>query len=1079
MQPYQKFSPEELRLTDYAQGRRYGNGTAGATGAFGQSNFGGFGAANTTTSTGFGSATNNTTGGGLFGSNNTTTPAFGQANNTGGFGATNTGGLFGQKPATGLFGSAATTTPATGGLFGSSNTTGFGSAPATTGFGAAATTNPFGANNTTDKPGFSFGNNATNTTSGFGSNTTTAFGQSTGGGLFGSNNNNNQAAQPAAPAFGASNTGFGSSSGTGLFGQNTNQQAGGTGLFGGAAAAKPAGSLFGQPAATGGSSLFGGGAAAAPAASSGGLFGNTQNNAGSSLFGNNAAKSASGGLFGNTNTTNTNTTSSLFGGGFGNNNQTQQQNTGGGLFGNTQQAKPGGLFGNQSGGSSLFGNQQGAGSATNTQQQGLQQSSLFGNNSLMNQQQNQGLTASLNDSSALGTSMFANLASTSEVQNPGPLATPLSKLSSAKKPGILPMYKLNPTSSAGRFNTPGGSAKRGYGFSYSTYGTPNSVSSSTSGTPMNYGGSLLGSSFGGGRLTKSVSTSSLSRSFNSFGQDSILSPGAFSASPGSRFNSTGSMKKLVINRGIRTDLFSPPAKENTPSTPNSQQSILKKRVSFDTAGPSTNGKPGNSPLKQVESSSAPATEDSGHSRSSSRTNGNSASSASSDPEMQQVKGNELAIVHEEDAATSTGPNTRVNSEVPADMEPGRYWTSPSREEIESMNRMQRQKVSNFIVGREGVGKVIFEVPVDLSNINFDDFFGKIVDLEVRSATVYPDSSTKPPVGKGLNVPSRIELYNSYPRTTSRRKLSEAERESRIRKHKERLRRVVDTEYVDYNDTTGTWIFRVEHFTTYGLEYDDETDGELDQSVLSAPPDTPTPQSRTPKASEHSFVSQSDMNDSDPEDTFDFKKKKIVLPGAFGNQEAFYQDDAEMEDDVHQQSFLDDRSMDSRSENGVDEPMDQDNFDNDDRELVRIEDGITGAFPHLADTMEHDDDPKENMLINFDTPAAVQRARLRSKAASPAKDIIMADDDWMTMLQRTVSPRKQDRAQLKFLAQSVIAGADEDEDDTPVKTRVVSDNRGFATSLDIMQSLYGQANKSPMKAKKKAKGFEVGVQEPLQ
>lgn len=1114
-QPYQKFSPEELRLTDYAQGRRYGQGASGATGAFGATNFGGFGSSTTASNT-FGSNTN--TGGGLFGGTNntaTSTP-FGQNNNTtSAFGSGSTGGgLFGQnKPATGgLFGNSATTTQPAGGLFGQTNSTGgFGSTPAATGgFGTANTTSPFGANNTASKPGFSFGNNTASSTGGFGTANTTngAFGSSTGGGLFG--NNSNQPAQNTSTPFGGTGaqTGGGLFGNSGGFGQNNQQQqqqpAASGGLFGNAAA-KPAGGLFGgTPANTSGTGLFGN---TNNQASTSNPFGSTPSNTGGGLFG--AAKPASaGGLFGNAGTNSTtNTGGGLFGGAFGATQQTQQQQpaASGGLFGaSSAQQKPGGLFGNaQSSGSSLFGN-------TNQQQGGMfgnsgsgapsnQSNSLFGatNNNLSNSLslgQPQGLTASINDPSAFGTSMFSGMNST-QVQNPGPIATPLSSLSKQKKPGVLPMYKLNPSSSSSRFNTP--TQKRsGFGFTHSTYGTPNSASS-TSSTPLNLGGSMLGSSLGAGRLTKSMSTSSLRGSYSAFGQDSILAPGAFSASPSSRFNSTGSMKKLVINRGIRTDLFSPPPKDNNASASNSptnnQQGILKKRVSFDTTTVGgANGKPATSPLKQVESSANPTAEELGYLRSSRSSNVNGSASSpgsSSQPEMEQVKGNELAIVHEEEASAPVAAQPKATGDQYADMEPGKYWMSPPKSEIQSMNRMQRQKVSNFVVGREGVGKVMFKVPVDLSNINLDKFYGVLVSFEVRSATIYPDKATKPPMGQGLNVPAQIELYNSYPRTSGRAS-TKAKRDAIIAKHMQRLARVPDTQIISYDDSTGTWVFTVEHFTTYGLEYDDETDVEgvsgFDQSTLSAPPDTPTPQSRTPKAyyPEDSFISSSEFVESDPEDTFDFKKKK-VLPGAFDNQEAFIEEDAEMDgyDSQDQQSFLDDRSVGSQSDNGVDEPMDQDDVFQD-RELVKIEDEITGAFPHRDDTAEPEDDYSMDYdkSIALETPGAVQRARLRAQKAigTPSKrDIDLEDDNWMNMLQKTVSPRKQDREQLKRREEAIKDGVfyedRQSRDSGLVKGRAVSDSRGFATSIDIMQSLFGQASKSPIKAAPKPqKGFEVGL-----
>jgi nuclear pore complex protein Nup98-Nup96 len=1110
--PYQKFSPEELRLADYAQGRKYGN-ASGQAGAFGtNSGFGGFGSNNTTSA--FGS--NNNAGTGLFGSTSSTTP-FGQnnQNTSSGFGSTNTGSLFGNKPATtgGLFG--AQTQPASGtGLFGSTGSTGFGSTN-TGGFGSNTNTGTslFG-NNNQNKPGFSFGTQQPSTTgTGFGTTntgTTGAFGS--GASLFG----NNTATQNASTPFGGTNQA--ANNPFGGFVQNSNTQTGTTSLFNNNQQ-KPTGSLFGNNTnPTTGTSLFGN-TTNTTSNPFGGNSNNTQTTSlfapkpaptlgGSSLFGNNnnnATTSNTGGLFGNS-------------GGFGQNNQNQQnQNSGSSLFGNLnqQQPKPS-LFGstqNQSTGGSLFGNNtttQGGsslfGSLNNNQNQQpqQQQTSLFGGSfggSQQNQQsQPQSLTASISDPTAFGTSMFSNLA-TPQIQNPGPLATPLSSLSKQKKSSVLPMYKMNPASSS-RFTTP---QKRGFGFSYSTYGTPGSASS-TSSTPLTFGNSMLGGGLNRG-LSKSVSTSSLRGSYTSTfnREDSILAPGAFSASPSSRFNSTGSMKKLVINRGIRTDLFSPPSKEPSPSS--NQSGILKKRVSFDasTVGGNANGHVnGNSPLKQVQSSATPNSEELGYLRSSTRSsngngngNGNRSKTngAASPPEMEQVKGNELAIVPEEEPAAPASSKPRAKPTSQEDQEPGRYWMKPSKEEIMNMNRMQRQKVTGFTVGRDGVGHVEFDVPVDLTNIDLDGIFDKLVILNIRQATVYPDQSKKPPVGKGLNVPSTIKLENSWPRGKDKRNPSHEKAGPRFQKHIERLSKVPDTEFKDYDKETGVWTFTVEHFTTYGLEYDDdETDGEamseFGQSTLSAPPDTPTPQSRTSKAQAENSFSSTEMSgstESDPEDTFDFKKKKI-LPGAFDNQAAF-EEEADMEDDEQDsQPFLDERSVGSPSEDGVEEPMDQDDHFQG-RELVRIEDQeMAGSYPQLDDTAEQEDEysqEDEVMATASETPGAIMRARMRAMrtTGSPLKRKIKFDDnDWAEMLRQSVSPQKQDREQLKRMRDSINNGAilgDDEKDgaaNSTMRGRVVSDGRGFATSIDLMHSLFGEA-RSPVKSVKipqKGKGFEVGL-----
>ncbi|GAA5911218.1 uncharacterized protein JCM6883_001944 [Sporobolomyces salmoneus] len=271
-----------------ATGGLFGSSTTGA-GGFGQPaapastpSFGGFGAAqNKPATTGF-----------SFGSNNSTTPAAG----TGGglFGSTTTAtsqpsNPFGQPaaPATGggLFGSSqpATSSAPSFSFGASANKPLFGSAaPATSApaFGASAAA-------TAPKPAFSFGQPATGTT---------------GGGLFGNTNNQQQSAPPA----------FGS----------TPAPATGGGLFGG-------GSTFGQPAQNTGATGLGGGlfgAKPAQPATGGGLFGSTTQSTGGGLFGsmNQAQPQQQNSPFGST-APSGGLGGSLFGGGASTNQQQGQQ----------------------------------------------------------------------------------------------------------------------------------------------------------------------------------------------------------------------------------------------------------------------------------------------------------------------------------------------------------------------------------------------------------------------------------------------------------------------------------------------------------------------------------------------------------------------------------------------------------------------------------------------------------------------------------------------------------------------------------------------------------------------------------
>ena len=1060
------YSLEELRVADYNQGRRYGNQN-GQAGAFGQSTgFGGFGSNNNaaTTTPAFGS--NNTTAGGLFGggANNTSTPAFGQSTGSA-FGSTNNttgGGLFGQnKPATGgLFGGA-TSTPAagtTGGLFGggasnTGTTGGFGSG---TGFGSSNTTGGglFGNNQNQQKPaGGLFGSTSTTSTpfGGGASNTGNSFGQSnTGGGLFGQNNN----ASSTTPAFGASNTGASNTGGGlfgntgGAFGQNNQNQAqaqpASGGLFGGFGQnnqqnqQKPGG-LFGGAGTsnTTGGGLFG--QQNNTAQQSGGLFGgsaNNNNNAGGGLFGQKPATTNTG-LFG----ASTGNTGASSGGLFGNlGAQNSQQNAGGGLFGSqNNQQKPGGLFGssqqNTNTGSSLFGNM-----GQNNNQPSLGGSLFSSQNNQQQQQSNSNSLFGASGSSLLNTSMatnpygndalFAGLST--PTQSPGPLATPLSSSQKTTRPSVLSQSKLNPSQSM-RLVTP---QRRGYGFSYSTYGTPNSVSSN--GSP-----GLGGSLFAGGNslsrsLGKSLSTSNLRNSYAP--ENSILSPGAFSVTG----RGNGSLKKLNVNRSLNTRI---PLFDEQP----------QKRVSFA-------GGENNAPNGAVNGETALVVREDEEGASPRASNGD-AGSETPRPPMEQVNGSQLARVSEDSVLTPKSSSS-VNIQPGQEPKPGNYWSEPSLEQLKKMGKQELRSVPSFIVGRHNVGQINFHMgkPVDLSNVDLDKLYGDIVVLNPRNATVYgPDCTClpKPPLGSALNQPSQITLGNSWPRNRAGKKDV---------KHLERLKRVGGTTFVKYNQASGEWTFTVPHFSSYGLDYDDYSDDEDEgSSELSPAPDTPahsqlrsSQMSSTPQ--EGSFASPTQ---SSPDDTFDFKNKKgmggrAAVPGGFGDEVA-YEEDQEMED-TRGESFLGQRSVGS-----LDGHRDDDYSDEGESGLERDQDMAASASSPVQ-TTEHANAKDIDLFKGSLKPKSILKASqvLRPGHGTPSKGHqAIFDDDWANQLQRTISPKKQDRQALRESQGHVLR----EHDGAAAKLSHSTNGRNLTTAMDLMASLFGDTEKQKL-PKRMGHGIEV-------
>ena len=889
---------------------------------------------------------------------------------------------------------------------------------------------------------------------------------------------------------------------------------------------KPGG-LFGNQNAnsSGAGGLFGNLNQNNQQAPAGGLFGNNNNNnqsSGSSLF---APKPAAtgGSLFGTANTGNSNQGGSLFSG-FGTNNNPNQnsQNQSGGLFGNSnnQQQKPGGLFGNSTGntGGGLFGNlnnnnnnqsSTGGGLFGSNNQQQPQGGSLFGNtnnnnqgsslfgNSQQQQQQPNALApppvfnASLVDpNNAYGSpSIFSGLP---PPQVPvGPIATPINIKQKMKKSAVLPHYKMAPNA-ASRLVTP---QKRGFGFSYSSYGTPGSATSNAS-TPGGLGSSLMFGSVGRG-LGKSLSTSNLRRNFDG-DSDSILTPGAFSAGS-SRYGGAGSLKRLTIDRSLRTpDLFGDKgALPALPSPDKSDQSkqpgILKKKVSFDAStvggnGENLNGVQGNgaNSANGVDETNlaTPSAEEQGFLRTPSRGQGRfpgaKPNGVAHQPEMEQIRGNELAIVHEDESPESTSTsNVQPTYQMPQDdPQPGAYWMKPSENELQQLSRDQRKQVNNFSVGRDGCGRVEFNTPVDLSLSELKDIYGNIVLIELRSLTVYPDQTKKPALGKGLNVPSTIYLANSWPRQKDRRTLLPEKSGPRFNKHVDRLRKVGGTDFVRYEKDTGIWVFRVPHFTTYHLDYDDDDASEresLQTSMLSELPVTPTPLSRsmkngrTPAATASTqrslnFVNESSGISLSPEDTFEFRKKKI-LPGAFEDQEEISDNEHdEMEQVENDESFLDERLEVSPSDSGEDEPTEigQFNSEVEDRSLaIRDEEQdmeieMAGAFPSPMV-----DEARPTSLLKFDH-------------GTPEKGMFNVGGDWAQELQRTISPRKQDRQALREMQVHLLEDRDEAEDKTPnAKSSVKGTGSKLATSIDLMNSLFGQEQaRRNTKQTTKATGVKV-------
>lgn len=131
-------------------------------------------------------------------------------------------------------------------------------------------------------------------------------------------------------------------------------------------------------------------------------------------------------------------------------------------------------------------------------------------------------------------------------------------------------------------------------------------------------------------------------------------------------------------------------------------------------------------------------------------------------------------------------------------------------------------VPNFTVGREGYGNVYFGKEMDVAGLNLDE----IVHFRDKQIIIYPDDNNKPPIGQGLNRDAQVTLDQVWPldkctheRIKDPQRLAEMDWDGK-------LRRVCDkneTRFVEYRPETGSWVFRVKHFSKYGLNDSDEED----------------------------------------------------------------------------------------------------------------------------------------------------------------------------------------------------------------------------------------------------------------
>ncbi|BES93176.1 Nuclear pore complex protein nup98 [Nesidiocoris tenuis] len=881
------FNPPVFGAT--ATNNLFGGGTTQSSGLFGASTttpafgqtqpaqpaFGGF-----TTSAGsstglFGTQPNATASGGMFGSN--TTQAFGQPKTSFGFGSSQPSSLFGQQAQqTSLFGQPATQSAS--GLF--SSTPGFGATqPASGGttikfalvsgtetmvkngsstsistrhhcitcmkeyenksleelrmedymagrkgtqqgaqsagmFGASIQPTLFGPSTSTSGGGL-FG---TENKSLFGT-TNQGFGATTGNNMFGgANQTTSLFGKPAATAspFGAptattatNSFGFNNTS-TNLFGSNTAQKPFGS-------TAPQAGNIFGaqpqtstafgtQPAG------FGAGFGTQPA-QNGGLFGAkpafglgntsqgfsfnqpTSTSTTSSLFGAKPATTGFGGGFGTT----TNTTSGFGATGFGQPNQNASPfglNLGGGssLF-NNPTSKPGGLFGQTNTGGGLF-------------------SGNFGSTNTFNSGSNP--LGGLGTQSGLGSSLGGGLSSLGGQSTQNPINQHLAAYSAIPF-GDSPLFKniLPPTGKADELIKPTSPAAQKAIISGQNYKISPRSSNKIKMKPVE---------------SNPVDKKSLF--------DGLDGDFDFNDSPGLTPVSRLNPKRLIVRPKIVSELSDTQTIERTNNRLNETTVSRPIDVIFTPPGDPEKRKiiePGRglgaerqlTIRKSIQTSNVDV----------------SMTDVRSGPSMDSPKNTSVSKNDTRDTAASlnSSSDSDVEDSGPPELDgtltehPAKivlrragYYTIPSLNELASLVAPDGScVVDNFTVGRLNYGNVFFPESFDVAGLNLDE----IVHFRLKEVVIYPDDETKPPLGTGLNRRAQVTLDRVWPTDKSTRQpITDPARIAALDFESKLIRASgkAGTRFVEYRPQTGSWVFKVDHFSKYGLaESDDEDQAPVD------------------------------------------------------------------------------------------------------------------------------------------------------------------------------------------------------------------------------------------------------------
>ncbi|OQR66168.1 nuclear pore complex protein Nup98-Nup96-like, partial [Tropilaelaps mercedesae] len=166
-----------------------------------------------------------------------------------------------------------------------------------------------------------------------------------------------------------------------------------------------------------------------------------------------------------------------------------------------------------------------------------------------------------------------------------------------------------------------------------------------------------------------------------------------------------------------------------------------------------------------------------------------------------------------------------------------YYTKPPLSTLKLDSNGQCW-VNDFTVGRTGYGSVMFPGRIDVAGLDIDS----TVVFRRKEITVYPDESMKPPLGQGLNRRAEVSLDDVYPirKSATDKELVTNPDTLLMMSWRQRLERYtikMGAVFLDFDEFSGRWSFRVDHFSRYGLVDSDDSEVEMTETrpLPSLPP----------------------------------------------------------------------------------------------------------------------------------------------------------------------------------------------------------------------------------------------------